>query len=215
MVVSRQSGARLVTKRFLDVTIAVLALVLLSPILAGIAVAIRLDSSGPALFKQTRIGRGGSKFEILKFRTMVDAADESLHAEFVKALMRQESAADTVHKTFKLNGDPRLTRVGRFLRTTSLDEIPQLVNVLRGEMSLVGPRPDVPYAVEEYEPRHWRRFDVLPGITGLWQVSGRSELSPIEMLELDLRYVESYSLLLDCKILARTIPTVLRQIGSG
>ena len=218
-VPKRRSRSYLLVKRVLDLVIATLSLVFLSPILAVIAVAIKLDSKGPVLFKQTRIGRDGRPFTMLKFRSMLDNADQSLHRDLVIDLMRNGKsssyAASGPKVMFKVNGDPRVTPVGRILRLTSLDELPQLINVLRGEMSLVGPRPDLPYAVEEYEPWHWRRFEVLPGITGLWQVSGRSKLLPTEMLKLDVQYVDECSLWLDCRILLETIRPVLRMADSG
>jgi len=215
----RQSGGYLLAKRVLDFVIATTSLVLLSPIFAFIAVAIKLDSKGPALFKQTRVGWEGRPFTMLKFRSMINNADQSLHRDFVKELLRNaknSSQADSGPKAmFKVNDDPRVTRLGHILRLTSLDELPQLINVLRGEMSLVGPRPDLSYAVEEYEPWQWRRFEVLPGLTGLWQVSGRSKLQPTEMLELDVQYADECSFWLDCKILLKTVRVVLRMVGSG
>lgn len=218
-VPKRRSRSYLLAKRVLDLVITTLSLVFLSPILAVIAVAIKLDSKGPVLFKQTRIGRDGRPFTMLKFRSMLDNADQSLHRDLVIDLMRNgrssNYAASGPKVMFKVNGDPRVTPVGRILRLTSLDELPQLINVLRGEMSLVGPRPDLPYAVEEYEPWHWRRFEVLPGITGLWQVSGRSKLLPTEMLKLDVQYTDECSLRLDYAILLKTIQVVLRMVGSG
>jgi lipopolysaccharide/colanic/teichoic acid biosynthesis glycosyltransferase len=218
-VPKKQSGGYLLAKRVLDLVIATISLVFLSPILGFIAVAIKLDSKGPVLFKQTRVGRDGRPFTMLKFRSMIHNADQSLHRDFVRELMRNarnsSPAASEPKAVFKVNDDPRVTRVGRILRFTSLDELPQLINVLKGEMGLVGPRPDLPYAVEEYEPWHWRRFEVLPGITGLWQVSGRSKLLPTEMLKLDVQYVDECSLWLDCRILLETIRPVLRMVGSG
>jgi len=212
----RQAGLALGAKRVLDVFLATLILILASPLLIVTAVAIKLDSDGPVFFRQRRIGRGGRSFAMLKFRSMVSDANPELHRKFVKALLRDSESVgvDAREPTYKVADDPRVTRVGRVIRRLSIDELPQLFNVLKGEMSLVGPRPDVPYAVEEYEPWQWRRFEVLPGITGLWQVSGRSKLSPIEMLRLDLEYVERCSLWLDCKLLVKTIPVVLRKVGS-
>ena len=216
---ARQRGAALLAKRALDITVAGVALVLLSPLMALTALAIRLDSPGPALFRQQRVGRQARPFVIWKFRSMRTDGGEELHQRFVKELLtapaRPGAPAGDGAAAFKLADDPRITRVGRIIRATSIDELPQLFNVLTGTMSLVGPRPDVPYAVEEYPPWAWRRFAVLPGVTGLWQVSGRGQLSPVEMLELDVAYVDRWSLLLDVALLARTIPAVLRKVGSG
>lgn len=201
-------------KRLLDLIVGLPALVILLPVFAAVALLVKLDSPGPVLFRTTRIGRGGEPFTLYKFRTMYAGASQERHRSYVKQLMRSDATGDG-DGIFKLEHDPRVTRVGRGLRMTSVDELPQLLNVVRGEMSLVGPRPDVPYAVEEYEPRHHRRFDVLPGMTGLWQVSGRGELSPRAMLELDLAYVERRSLALDLRILAATVPAVVRKVGSA
>jgi lipopolysaccharide/colanic/teichoic acid biosynthesis glycosyltransferase len=176
-------------------------------VLAAIAVAVRLDSPGPVLFRQTRIGAKGEPFEMLKFRTMcVDA--ESRLAEVVGA----QDAGNTV--LYKMRRDPRVTRVGRVLRRYSLDELPQLLNVLRGQMSLVGPRPPLPREVEGYEADAVRRLRVQPGLTGLWQVSGRSDLSWDESLRLDLWYVDNWSLMLDLQIIFRTAKAVLRGTGA-
>ena len=217
-VSSKQAGLALCAKRIMDVAFAALVLILALPLLIITAVAIKLDSTGPVLFRQKRVGRCGRPFRMLKFRSMVNGASPELHKQYVKGLLRDGENRDAVgrsERTYKLAEDPRVTRVGRVIRRLSIDELPQLFNVLRGDMSLVGPRPDVPYAVEEYEPWQWQRFEVLPGITGLWQVSGRSELSPTEMLRLDVEYVERYSVWLDCILLLRTIPVVLRKVGSS
>ncbi len=205
----------LVAKRAMDLVGSVALLGLLSPVLGISAVLVRLDSRGPALYRQERVGKDGHPFEILKFRTMVQEADDSLHRELVTELMTQ-AAEDAAHpeRGYKLVHDPRITRVGRVLRETSIDELPQLVNVLRGEMSLVGPRPDVPYSVAHYEPRHRRRLLVKPGMTGLWQVSGRGDLSLRQMLDLDVEYVDRADLALDVRLLARTLPAVLRKVGA-
>ena len=170
-----------------------------------VAVAIRLDSPGPAIFKQTRVGRGGAEFTCFKFRSM------QVDAESKVDMLRDKNEA--TGPLFKMRHDPRRTRVGRFVRRTSLDELPQLWNVLRGEMSLIGPRPNLPSEVQEYEPWHLRRLEVPPGITGLWQVSGRSDLSFDEMVLLDVYYIENWSPILDLQILLKTIPTVV--FGSG
>jgi lipopolysaccharide/colanic/teichoic acid biosynthesis glycosyltransferase len=202
------------TKRLLDVTLSTLALLLLSPVLAAIAVAVRLTSPGPALFRQERVGLHARPFLCLKFRTMrVDAADAP-HRQYVTRLLTEAAPpTGSARGLFKLEDDPRVTPIGRLLRRTSLDELPQLVNVLRGEMSLVGPRPALAWEAELYLPEEHRRFEVLPGITGLWQVSGRSRLSMREALALDVEYVRRRSLALDLWILARTVPAVLRSEG--
>ncbi|NOZ27370.1 MAG: undecaprenyl-phosphate glucose phosphotransferase [Chloroflexi bacterium] len=192
-------------KRAMDITIAGLGTILLAPLMALIALAIRLDSPGPVLFRQTRVGRGGKPFTIYKFRSMV------VNAEEIRAQLDELNEADG--PIFKIRDDPRRTRVGRFLRRSSLDELPQLFNVLRGEMSLVGPRPALPSEVAQYQEWHKKRLEVSPGITGLWQVSGRSKLSFDEMVLLDIYYVENWSPLLDLRIMLKTIPLVL--LGEG
>jgi exopolysaccharide biosynthesis polyprenyl glycosylphosphotransferase len=199
------SGARQLCKTLFDRAVALLALVVLSPLFAAIVIAIRSTSSGGALFRQTRVGRDGEKFTVLKFRTMV------LDAERRKADLITRNENDGV--LFKIRHDPRITRSGAWLRRYSLDELPQLINVLRGDMSLVGPRPPLPEEVAKYGDDVRRRLVVKPGMTGLWQVSGRSDLSWEESVRLDLRYVENWSLMLDLQILWKTWAAVSR--GSG
>ena len=206
MHVEMPDYARRPGKRAFDLVGAGLGLVLLAPVLGVIALAIRLDDGGPVLFRQTRVGRGGAHFSICKFRTMC------VDAELRLAALRAEH--DGTGPLFKLHDDPRVTRVGRFLRRTSLDELPQLWNVLVGEMSLVGPRPGLPSEVELYRDFDDRRLLVTPGITGLWQVSGRSDLDWAEGVRLDQYYVENWSFLHDIVILARTVPSVLRSRGA-
>ncbi len=202
--------------RVLDVAVAAVALVVLAPLLALIAVAIRLDSGGPVIFRQERLGRGLAPFTVNKFRTMRAGASHEVHRKFVQSLI---AGAQPVHvgsgPRFKLNGDARVTRVGRFLRSTSLDELPQLWNVIRGEMSLVGPRPPIPYEVEHYRPDWFGRFAVKPGVTGLWQVSGRCELTVEQMIALDLEYVTRRSPLFNVWILIRTVPAILSRRGAS
>lgn len=193
-------------KSVVDRGAALLGLVVLSPLLVAIAVAVRFSSPGPVIFRQQRTGRDGRLFTMLKFRTMVVDAEERL-AELV---VRNEGAGPL----FKLDDDPRVTRVGRLLRRTSLDELPQLVNVLIGDMSLVGPRPALPRETAQYSQWVWRRLHVRPGLTGLWQVSGRSQLSWEESIRLDLQYVNTWSLRLDAKILLRTVRAVLARDGA-
>lgn len=200
------TGIRRVVKEVFDRVVAAGALVLLLPVLACLMLAIRLDSPGPVLFRQERVGRGHEPFMLLKLRTMVTDAehrrDELIDANEADGLL------------FKMRNDPRVTRVGRFLRRYSLDELPQLVNVLRGHMSLVGPRPPLPVEVQDYEDDVRRRMVVKPGITGLWQVSGRSDLPWDEGIRLDLRYVENWSLAMDIAILWRTWRAVVAHQGA-
>jgi len=193
-------------KRLLDLLGALAAIVALAPVMAIIALAIKLESRGPVFYRSTRIGRNGRSFVFLKLRSMFDGADRQRH--------QLQHLNECDGPTFKISRDPRVTRVGRFLRVTSLDEIPQFLNVLRGEMSLVGPRPPIPEEVEQYEPWQWRRLDVKPGITCLWQISGRSTLSFKEWMRLDLEYIKHRSFWLDLRILLRTIPAVLSREGA-
>ncbi len=199
-------GWRLQLKRALDVAIALSVLTVTSPLLAATALAIRLEGPGPILFRQTRVGRHGRPFTFYKFRSMVPGAEDVLPE------LQAHNEADG--PIFKMRDDPRVTRVGRWIRRLSIDELPQLWNVLRGDMSLVGPRPPIPAEVADYQPWHRRRLDVAPGMTGLWQVSGRSKLTFDEMVMLDLFYAENWSLMLDLRILLRTVPTVLFGTGA-
>ena len=198
--------------RLLDVTVAAVLLVVLSPLLAVLAVAIRCTSRGPVLFRQVRLGQHRRPFVMLKLRTMRAGCDDRPHREYVQALL-----ADPVvvrrsgDGLYKLADDARITAIGRWLRRTGLDELPQLVNVLRGDMALVGPRPCLPWEAALFDPRYDLRFAVRPGITGLWQTSGRNRLTMAEALDLDVRYVRTRSLLLDLTILGRTVPAVLRR----
>lgn len=210
-------GVYLAYKRISDVALSAVALVLLSPVLLLIALVIKLDSSGPILFKQTRIGKGGRPFTFYKFRTMVHNADPEIHRRYVQSLIRQQAeggAQDSSAPMYKIKKDPRITRVGAFLRRTSLDELPQFLNVIKGEMSLVGPRPPLPYEVQEYQDWHLSRLAILPGITGPWQVRGRSRVTFDEMVRMDIDYIVHRSLWLDLKILILTIPAVLGGHGA-
>src|SRR5579885_2784098 len=193
-------------KRIVDVVAAAALLVLLAPVLLLITIAIKLESRGPVLFRQTRLGKDGCSFTFLKFRGMV--ADAEARQAELDALNEADGPI------FKMKRDPRVTRVGRFIRKTSLDELPQLWNVLRGEMSLVGPRPPVPKEVSRYEPWQHGRLAVKPGMTGLWQVSGRSNIRFSEMVRLDFEYIEHWSLLLDMKIVLLTFVAVIRTDGA-
>ncbi len=199
-------GWNLALKRAIDVVVSATTLVLLSPLILLIATLTKLESPGPPLFRQTRIGRNGRPFTLYKFRSMRPEAEEELSE--VGDLDEAEGVF------FKIREDPRRTRVGRVLRRLSLDELPQMYNILRGEMSLVGPRPALPSEVERYEEWHRRRLGVLPGLTGLWQVMGRSDLAFDEMVMLDLFYIENWSLWLDLKIMLITIPTILSGKGA-
>jgi lipopolysaccharide/colanic/teichoic acid biosynthesis glycosyltransferase len=188
-------------KRAIDIAGSAVLLLLLSPLLVSIAAAVRLDSRGPVLFRQARLGRRLEEFTVLKFRTMKFGAPPDMHREYVAKLAAGQVDEESLKK---LTADPRVTRVGRFLRRFSLDELPQLVNVLRGEMSLVGPRPALEYELEHYEDRHFERFAVRPGMTGLWQVSGRNRLGFAQMLDLDVEYARTSSFLTDVRILVKT-----------
>ncbi len=202
--------------RGFEIALSVLLLLLLLPLLALIAAVIRLDSRGPVLFRQRRVGREQEPFTVNKFRTMHNGVGHDTHRAFVLGLIAGEQPESREGgPRFKLVGDERVTRVGRLLRRTSLDELPQLWNVLCGDMSLVGPRPPIPYEVEHY-PAHWfARFAVKPGLTGLWQVSGRSELTLEQMIALDVEYVQRRSPWLNLSILARTVPAVLSTKGAS
>ncbi len=193
-------------KRLFDIVGASLMLLVLAPAFLLSAAAVKLHDRGPVLFRQTRVGRNGERFACLKFRTMVVDAE---------GLLAQLHAFTGYSKgLFKMHDDPRITKPGRLLRRFSIDELPQLVNVLRGEMSLVGPRPPLPLEAEKYDDRDARRLRVRPGLTGLWQVSGRSDLSWDEAIRLDLYYVDNWSALQDLSILTKTVSAVLRPSGA-
>jgi lipopolysaccharide/colanic/teichoic acid biosynthesis glycosyltransferase len=212
--VTRESRASAAACRVLDLVGATLLLVLLAPLFALIALAIALDSSGGPIFRQRRVGRGARPFTVNKFRTMASEASQQKHKDYVLQLIASD-AADQDGELFKLSADNRVTRVGKWLRRSSLDELPQLWNVVLGQMSLVGPRPTIEYEVENYPPSWFARFAVRPGMTGLWQVSGRSKLTYEQMVQLDIEYARSRSLWLNVKILFRTIPAVLFARGAA
>jgi len=195
----------LTAKRVVDLVGSAVAMVILSPLLAAIAIAVRVDSPGPILFRQERVGVHGRQFSIVKFRTMVAGAEELLEELKDQNEIRGHA--------FKLTSDPRITKVGRWLRATSLDELPQLFNVLRGEMSIVGPRPPLVSEVAGYDIWHRRRLSMKPGITGLWQVNGRHEQDFDRWVETDLEYIDGWSFWLDLRIMARTIPAMLHRQG--
>ncbi len=201
-----RGGWRALAKRSFDLAVASVSLVATAPIALVVAIAIRLDSRGPVLFRQVRVGQDSAPFEVLKFRTMVPDAEDRL------AELQALNEADG--PLFKMAEDPRITRVGRFLRKTSLDELPQLWNVVRGQMSLVGPRPALPHETEEWDALLAQRLRVKPGITGMWQVNGRSDTSFEDYTRLDLYYVDNWSLATDLAILAKTVPVVLLRQGA-
>ncbi|MDH3426577.1 MAG: sugar transferase [Acidimicrobiia bacterium] len=210
---SRLVGHNWFVKRTVDVVISTVALVILAPLVGLVAIGIKATSRGPVIYRQIRVGSRGRRFTFFKFRTMsVDALSES-HREYADAWILGKVQGDDNGGVYKLAQDERITRIGRLLRATSLDEIPQLWNVLRGDMSLVGPRPPLPYEVERYTEWHKRRLEVPPGITGLWQVSGRNTLSFEEMVRLDIDYIEQWRPSLDAAILLRTVPAVLFNRG--
>ena len=212
----RQSG--LLAKRMIDVAGSALIMILFVPLYVAIALAIRLTSKGPVLFRQTRVGQYGRPFVLYKFRTMYTNSDQAVHREYVMQMIANEAERkqDTDgNGVYKLTNDKRITRVGNLLRRTSMDELPQIMNVLKGDMSLVGPRPAIPYEVAAYQTWHRRRvLEAKPGVTGLWQVTGRSQVRFDEMVRLDLRYATSWSLWLDLKILLRTPLAVFRGAGA-
>lgn len=205
-------------KRAIDIIGALVALVLFSPVMLITAIVIAMTSPGPVIFRQTRIGKKGMPFEFYKFRSMRNDADDSIHREYVEKLIQgnlQEINNGSAEKPYyKMTCDPRVTGVGKFIRRTHIDELPQLFNVLKGDMSLVGPRPGLPYEVEKYEYWHLRRIlEIKPGITCLWQVNGHNATSFDDMVRLDIRYVRECSLLLDLSILLKTVKVVLTRIG--
>ena len=229
------AGGRLVNAscRALDIVVSAALLILASPLLLALAIAIRIDSRGPAIFRQERIGRARKPFTVNKFRSMQVGSTHETHREFVLTLIKGEphehlvsgderaGGADGDDRAggdaplfYKMISDPRVTRVGRLLRRSSFDELPQLWNVLRGDMSLVGPRPPIPYEVEHYPAEWLARFAVKPGITGLWQVSGRSTVTVAEMVRLDIEYAQRRTVWLNMWILLRTIPAVLSTRGA-
>jgi lipopolysaccharide/colanic/teichoic acid biosynthesis glycosyltransferase len=206
-----------VVKRLLDLTLSVILLVVLAPVMAVVAALVKLTSRGPVLFKQQRVGHLMQPFVMLKFRTMEVNAPPAIHQEFISAFITGSGSADQADskRVFKIVKDPRVTSIGHFLRRSSLDELPQLWNVVRGDMSLVGPRPPLPYEVAQYKPWHLHRIaGAKPGVTGLWQVTGRSRTTFDEMVRLDLRYVRGRSLWTDLRILLATPRAVISGKGA-
>ena len=202
----RRSKVYDIVKRAFDLVVALFGLILLLPIIPVIAVMIKLDTSGPVFFKQDRVGKDGRKFEFYKFRSMHEDADQ--RKKDLEALNEQDGPV------FKVQSDPRITSVGKFLRRSSLDEIPQIFNVVKGDMTIVGPRPPIPSEVERYQPWHWKRLEVTPGITCLWQISGRSHLSFNEWMRLDMEYLKHRSFTTDLLIFLKTIPAVIARKGA-
>ncbi|HOZ49585.1 MAG TPA: sugar transferase [Candidatus Hydrogenedentes bacterium] len=202
-----------VLKRAMDLAIATTALIGVSPIMLVVAILIKLDSRGPVFFVQERVGLNGRTFKMIKFRSMQANNDVTIHREYAKKLVQgnqEYGVGEDGKPIYKVADDPRITRVGHVIRKTSIDELPQFINVLRGEMSMVGPRPPIQYEVDEYKDWHLRRLHIRPGLTGLWQVSGRNRLSFEQMVRLDIDYIENWSLWLDVKILLRTVGVVLK-----
>ena len=197
-----------IARRLVDITGALAALIFGAPFFLLIAILIRLEGGGPILFSQTRIGKNGQPFKLLKFRSMVTDAEKLAHQ------LRKQNKHGESGILFKMENDPRVTPIGRFLRRHSLDEAPQFINVLRGEMSLVGPRPPVPSEVVNYSAQHLRRLTVKPGLTGLWQISGRSDIGFEEMVALDLQYIRTRNFFGDIRIMFRTIPIVAHADGA-
>ena len=200
-----------VAKRTLDIVASSLGLVLVSPVLAAVAVAIIVESGGPILFRQQRLGLGGRPFTVYKFRSMFSAADQGSHEAHVRDLIRGDGVeAESAEAVWvPIAADPRVTRLGAFLRRSHLDELPQLINIVRGDMSLVGPRPPIPYEVEVYEERHLRRLSVMPGLTGLWQATAWGKVSFDEGVALDLAYIDRRSFWFDLGLILRTLGQIV------
>jgi len=218
--------SQLILKRLLDIFGSLFGIVVLSPLMIAAAIAVKTTSRGPALFRQVRLGKDGKPFVFLKFRSMWADADPNVHRQHVAHLIggevKDEEDEDKDEDRgernawFKIEADPRITPLGRFLRKTSIDELPQFLNVLMGDMSLVGPRPPIPYEVDAYSPWHLRRiFEVKPGITGLWQVEGRGAITFDDMVRLDLQYARHWTVLMDVRILLKTVLVVLQRRGAG
>ncbi len=215
-----RNGQSYALKRIIDLVGAIAGIVLLSPLMLLAALAVAMTSHGPIIFKQTRLGQGGKPFTFYKFRSMFTGSDDGVHRAYVADLIDgkadQRETGEAGQRLYKLRSDSRITPVGRFLRKTSIDELPQFYNVLKGEMSLVGPRPPVPYEAARYQAWHVRRLlSAKPGITGLWQVEGRSRVSFDEMVRMDLRYIRDCSLEMDLRILLKTVKVVLRCQGAA
>lgn len=213
----RFAGPAGYVKRAFDLIAAILLSILVLPLYLVLAILVKQSSPGPILYVQERLGRNGRPFRFYKFRSMRHDSDDAIHRQFAAMFINGDAAGCRATNggkpTFKLEEDPRITPIGRWLRRTSLDELPQLLNIILGDMSLVGPRPPIAYEIENYQPWHLERLKVTPGLTGLWQVMGRSQVSFDEMVHLDLHYINHWSLLLDLKILLRTVPVVCKGTG--
>jgi len=212
-------GFQIALKRGMDILGSLVGLILFSPFMLATAIAIKMTSPGPIIFKQSRIGVKGLPFQFYNFRSIYWNTDDQIHREYVTNLIQGDldkiNQGDEETQLFKMKSDPRVTRFGKIIRKTSIDELPQFFNVLKGEMSLVGPRPPLPYEVEKYEGWHLRRIlEVKPGVTGLWQVGGRSKTSFEEMVRLDLRYIQNWSIWLDLKILLKTARALIPSKGA-
>ena len=215
----RPRRLQFVLKRAIDIMGSLIGLILSSPIIFLTAITVKTTSPGPIIFRQTRLGMKGNRFSFYKFRSMYCDCDDQIHRQYVADLIQGNlekiNQGEKDRPLFKMRTDPRITQVGRIIRKISIDELPQFFNVLKGDMSLVGPRPPLPYEVEKYESWHLRRIlEVKPGITGLWQVHGRSQTSFNDMVRMDLRYVQNWSLLFDVKILVKTVKAVLHPNGA-
>jgi exopolysaccharide biosynthesis polyprenyl glycosylphosphotransferase len=214
-----RSRFKLALKRAIDIVGSIIGIIIFMPVMLITALAIKATSPGPVIFKQTRLGKQGAPFTFYKFRSMHVNMDDQIHRDYIKDFIKGDHAkvnqGDADEPLYKIKSDPRITKVGRFIRKTSIDELPQFFNVLKGEMSLVGPRPPLPYEAEKYQPWHLRRIlEMKPGITGLWQVEGRSKTEWDDSVRLDIRYIQNWSLLFDLKILLRTVKEVLRCRGA-
>lgn len=216
---SPSKNVQAILKRIIDIVGSLIGIIIFSPLMLITSILIKITSPGPVIFKQQRIGLKGRRFFFYKFRSMRVDGDDKIHREYVSKLIKGEidkiNQGDKDNPFYKIKDDPRVTKIGKIIRKTSIDELPQFFNVLKGEMSLVGPRPPIPYEVEKYEPWHLRRIlEVKPGITGLWQVDGRSKTSFNDMVRLDLKYALNWSLWLDMKILLKTFIAVIRSTGA-
>ncbi|HZC04090.1 MAG TPA: sugar transferase [Ktedonobacterales bacterium] len=204
-------------KRLVDIALGLALFSLALPVMLLVGVLVALDTAGPVLYKQKRVGQNGVEFDLYKFRSMAHNADNALHRVAVQQYMRGErlNHERTTDAPFKLGNDPRVTRIGKLIRKTSLDELPQLWNIVIGDMSLVGPRPPVPYEVEMYSPRAMQRLDGKPGLTGPWQVYGRGTVTFSQMIEMDVAYLENRSIWYDLKLVILTAPAVLKGRGAA
>ena len=214
---SRYYGSQALLKRVLDIVIASMMLILAGPLMLTVAFLVKRTSAGPILFTQERLGKDGKPFSFFKFRSMENNSNDTIHRQFAAMFINGDESGCTSSndgdKVFKLKSDPRITPIGAWLRRTSVDELPQLFNILKGDMSLVGPRPPIAYEIENYQPWHMERLKAVPGLTGLWQVSGRSSVSFEEMVRLDIHYINNWSIWWDLSIILRTVPVVLWGTG--